>query len=532
MSGNLTGTGALIRLALRRDRIVLPLWVLVLGLIPAATAGAYETLYPTLADRQSLATGMAANPSMNLLYGPAFDVTTAGGFTAWRYATMLAVFVGLAAIFTVTRHTRAEEDTGRLELLASAVVGRYAALTAAIAVAAGGSLGAGLLSAVGMIGAGMPTAGSVAFGLGTALAGWVFTGVAAVAVQLAEYSRTANGIGSATLGALFLVRGIGDSSSDVSWLSWGSPIAWASQVRPFAGERWWVLALSLVTAVVLAGAGYVLLSRRDLGMGIIPAKPGPAAAAPSLRTPLALAWRLHRGSLIGWTVGFAVMGSLFGTLASGIGDVIGDSEQARQIFERMGGAQSLVDAFVSATAGILAMIASLYGVQAALRMRSEEVSFRVEPLLSTQVSRLRWMAGHLGFALLGTTLLVAVAGAGMGLLHGVRVGDVAGQLPDVLLASLAQLPAVWVVVGVTVAIFGLVPAFSGAAWAVTAGFMLLTLFGPVVQLSQWVLDISPFTHIPRLPMAEFSATPLVVLCGIALVAVAAGLAGFRRRDVG
>ncbi|OZM73311.1 ABC transporter permease [Amycolatopsis antarctica] len=530
MSRNLIGTGALIRLALRRDRLVLPLWVLVLGVIPAATAGAYETLYPTAAERQSLGAGMGANPSTSLLYGAAFDLSTAGGFTAWRYGAFLALFAGLAAVFTVTRHTRAEEDTGRLELLASAVVGRFAALTAAVTVAAGGSLGVGVVATLGLAGAGLPIAGSIAFGLGTALAGWAFTGVAAIAAQLAEYSRTANGMGAGTLGALFLLRGVGDASTDLGWLSWASPLGWATQVRAFAGERWWVLALPVAAAVVLTAIGYALLARRDLGMGLVPARPGPATAAPGLRSPLALAWRLHRGPLLGWTAGFAVMGALFGTLASGIGGLVGDSE--RTIFERMGGAQSLVEAFISATAGILAMIASLYGVQATLRMRSEETAFRAEPLLATPVSRLRWAASHLTFSLLGTGLMVTVAGPGTGLAHGSRVGDVGGQLPGILAAWLAQLPAVWVVVGVTVAILGSVPRLATAAWVVAAAFLLISLFGPVAQVSQAVLDVSPFTHVPKLPVAEFSATPLLVLAGVAAAALLAGLAGLRRRDIG
>lgn len=532
MNAHLTGTGTLIRLALRRDRVVLPLWVVVLGVLPASTAGAYEALYPTAAARQSLSVGMGANPSMSMLYGPAFDLTTAGGFTAWRFGTMMALFVGLACVFTVTRHTRAEEDSGRMELLASAVVGRFAPLTAAVLVAAGGAFGAGLIGTLGLLAAGLPAAGSIAFGLAIALAGWVFTGIAAIAAQLAEYARTANGLGTGTVGALFLLRAVGDASSDLRWLSWLSPIGWATHARPFAGERWWVFGLLLVAAVVLIAAGYALLARRDLGMGLIAAKPGPETAAPGLRSPLALAWRLHRGALLGWAVGFAVMGGLFGALADGIGAVIGDSEQAKEMFERLGGATALVDTFIAAVVGILAMIASLYGVQATLRMRSEESAVRVEPILAAGVRRLRWAGGHLLFALFGSALLVAVSGLALGFVHGLRVHDVAGTLPEVLGASLAQLPAVWVVVGVATAIFGLVPSLSTAAWGVAAAFLLISLFGPVARLSQVVLDVSPFSHVPKLPGGEFSATPLLVLGAIAAVAIATGLAAFRRRDIG
>ncbi|HET6501921.1 MAG TPA: ABC transporter permease [Amycolatopsis sp.] len=528
----LVGTRQLVRLALRRDRIVMPIWVLLLGIIPASTAGVYDQLYPDAAGRAALTAGMAANPTMSLLYGPAFDLSTAGGFTAWRYGVFLSLFIGLACVFTVTRHTRQEEDTGRLELLASGVTGRRAPLTAGILVSGIAALATGVIMAVGMIGAHLPAAGSIAFGLATVLTGWIFGGVAAVAAQLTEFSRTANGIASAVLGAMFLLRAVGDSATDIGWLSWLSPIGWASRVRPFSGDHWWVLLLLLAASFVLYGAAYWLLPRRDLGMGIFPTRPGPAVAAPGLRSPFALAWRLHRGMLIGWVAGFAVGGVLMGSMVDGIGDLVGDSEQTRQIFERMGGASGLVDAFLAVVAGMFGMIAALYAVQATLRMRAEETNVRLEPLLATRTGRLRWAAGHLVFSLLGSALLLAVAGTGAGLLHGLRSGDVGGQVAAVLGATMAQLPAVWVVAGLAVAVFGFLPKYSVLGWSVASLSLALTLYGPILRLPQAVLDVSPFTHIPKLPGATLTATPLLWLTGIAAIALFCGLAGFRRRDIG
>ncbi|PXY32671.1 ABC transporter permease [Prauserella muralis] len=528
----LAGTGQLVRLALRRDRIVLPLWVLVIGVMAAAGAGAYETLYPTQAERAALTATMGSNPSLTLLYGPAFDLSTAGGFTAWRYGTLLPLFLALACIFTVTRHTRQEEDTGRQELLSSTVVGRYAPLTAAVITAGIGALATGLLMVVTLAGAGLPAAGSVAFGLGTALVGLVFVGVATIAVQLGEYSRTANGIASAVLGATFLFRAVGDSATDISWLSWLSPIGWGTQVRAYADERWWVLVLLAGAALLLGTIGYRLLPRRDVGLSLIPARPGPAEASPGLNSVLALSWRLHRGALIGWLIGFAVMGALYGSLTAGIGDLLGDSAQAEQMIQRMGGSESIERAFIAATAGITAMIASLYAVQATLRMRAEEVGIRVEPLLATRVSRLGWAASHLTFVLLGTALIQTTAGLFMGLLHGLRVNDVGEQLPSVLGASVAQLPAIWVVAGAAVVIFGFLPKAATTAWAVAALFLLISMFGPAVGASQAVLNVSPFQHVPKLPSADFTATPLVWLTVVALALLGAGLARFRTRDIG
>ncbi|GGX13038.1 hypothetical protein GCM10010383_48860 [Streptomyces lomondensis] len=46
-----------------------------------------------------------------------------------------------------------------------------------------------------------------------------------------------------------------------------------------------------------------------------------------------------------------------------------------------------------------------------------------------------------------------------------------------------------------------------------------------------VLDISPFGHLPKLPGGSMESGPVGVLTGSAVVLVAAGLAGLRRRDL-
>ncbi|WP_020663296.1 ABC transporter permease [Amycolatopsis benzoatilytica] len=531
MTGALVGTRQLIRLALRRDRVILPIWIVLLSIVPAATVSSYDQFYPTAASRAGLVASAAANPSFALLYGPAFNLGTAGGFIAWRMGGFLALLTGLMAVFTLTRHTRAEEDSGRAELLASTVVGRYAPLTAAIAVTGGASVLIGLLQAV-TLGSKVPAGGAAALGASIALAGLVFTGVAAVAVQLGEYSRTANGIGTAVLGVAFLLRGAGDSTADAHWLSWLSPLGWAQQIRPFAGERWWVLALPAATTLVLLAVAFTLLPRRDVGVGLIPPRLGRAEAAPSLQSPISLAWRLQRGPLFGWLAGLAIGGALFGTIAQGISGLVGDTPQAKEIFERLGGAHGMVDAFLATMVSLFAMLASLYGVQATLRMRAEETAIRLEPLLATRVGRLRWAGSHLVFAFLGSALLVLVGGVLLGLTNGLRGGDVADSVGNTFEAVAVQVPAAWVIIAVATLLFGALPKSATAAWGVAALALLISMFGPVVNAPQLVLDVSPFQHPPKVPGQALTAVPLVALLAVSAVVLGAALAGWRRRDVG
>jgi ABC-2 type transport system permease protein len=438
------------------------------------------------------------------------------------------------SMLLVVRHTRADEEAGRLELVGAGVVGRHAALTAALIVAFGANLVLSALMTVSLLGFDLPVDGVLALSLGFGAVGCAFAAIAAVAAQLTESSRAANGITVTVLAGAFLLRAAGDAAGDSgpSWLSWLSPIGWAQKVRPFGELHWWPLLLLAALVVVVTVAAYRLSAGRDLAAGVLPPRRGPADAAPSLRTALALAWRLHRGSLLGWAVGFAVLGGVLGSIASSVGDVLGDNPQLHEYLQRLGGTQLMVDAYLSLAMGIAALVATAFAVQATLRLRTEENAQRVEPLLATRVGRIRWALSHYGIAVLGPVVLLATAGIITGLVHGARVGDIRGQFWRVFGSAVVQLPAVWVVAGLTLAAFGLIPRYATVAWGALVLFLLVGELGPTLQLDQRVLDLSPYTHVPRLPFADLNMVPLLVLTAVALALTAAGLAGLRRRDIG
>ena len=83
------------------------------------------------------------------------------------------------------------------------------------------------------------------------------------------------------------------------------------------------------------------------------------------------------------------------------------------------------------------------------------------------------------------------------------------------------------------ALVGLPPgACVAGAWTVLGVVVVIDLFGQALQLSHWLLDISPFTHAPKLPGGTVSAAPLLWLCLAAVAFSAVGLAALRRRDIG
>lgn len=527
----LTGTRALVRLALRRDRIMLTAWLLIFVAMAAGSASATVGLYDTVESRVQAAANINRTPSLVALYGLIYDETSLGALSMIKLGGFGGALVAVLAIILVIRHTRAEEEAGRLELVGSTVVGRHAPLAAALAVTVSANLVLGLLTALGLVGAGLPTGGAFAFGMAWASIGIAFAAVAAVAAQLTESARGAIGLAVAFLGVVYVLRAIGDTSGSGGGgsLRWLSPIGWGQQVRPFQGDRWWVLLVPLVFFVIVTGCAHALLARRDHGAGLLPDRPGRAGAGATLGGPLGLAWRLHRGSLLGWTIGFALIGFVFGNIASNVGDILA-SATAREFIQKLGGVQGLTDAFMSTELGMAGVIASVYGVQVVMRLRAEESELRAEPVLGTKVGRISWAWSHIAIALAGTAILLTVGGLTAGLSYSSQTGH-ASDFSRVLVASVLRLPAVWVLIGIVAAAFGLAPRAAVAGWVALVAFLLLGEFGPVFELSQWVMDLSPYAHVPRLPGGELTAAPLVWLVLVAAGLTAVGLAGFRRRDV-
>jgi ABC-2 type transport system permease protein len=302
------------------------------------------------------------------------------------------------------------------------------------------------------------------------------------------------------------------------------------QVRPYAGDRWWVLLLHLATTLLLTALAYQLLARRDVGAGLIAERPGPGTATPLLRNAFGLAWRLDRGALLLWTVGLCLYGLLIGSIIHGIGDELA-GDTARDIVVRMGGTNVLEQAFVAAAFCMLGMMAAAFAVSLTLRLHQEEADQRAETLLSGAVSRSRWLTSHLVMALIGSAVAIVIAGAVAGLSYGIAAHDVGGKLWMVVGTALVQLPAVWLPAAVTVALFGLAPRFSPVAWGVLVGFVTLYLIGSLSGLPQWVLDLEPFAHTPLVTAGAFTPVPLLCLLAIDVALIALGLAAFRRRDV-
>ena len=408
------------------------------------------------------------------------------------------------------------------------MVGRHAPLAAALAVTSLANLRLGMLVAAGLAALQTPVAGALATAAGLGLTGLVFTAVAGVTAQLTGNARPATGLAAAALGAAYLLRAVGDSSGYgvLSWLSWISPIGWAQQTRPYAGERWGVLVVPVVVAAVLGTAAVGLEGRRDFAGSLLRPRLGPARVPAQLASPIGLAWRLERGGFAAWAVGSAAIGAV----ANGVLDLFRGNAALEQMLQRMGGEQNLIDAFFATIMSLMAMVVTIHAVQLMLRLRAEETGSHAEQVLATAVSRRRFAVSHLGPALVGPLVLMALTGVAAGVPYAVISGN-GGQGGRVLASAVLFVPATWVLVGAAMALIGLLKRFTTAAWALLAGFAVLGEIGPLLKLPTAVLKVSPYANVPSLLADTVTWTPLIVLLGVAAVLTGVGLATYDRRDI-
>lgn len=528
---SLTGLGRLVQLILRRDRIRLGLWLAGLGGVVIASAASLPPVYPDQAAIDSYAATVGDNPALMAFAGPGYGLgenPTIGAILVNEVQLWGAIGFALMSIFLVNHHTRVEEDLERADLVRSAVVGRHAPTAAAIVVVGGANLVLAALCAVGFVVTGYQATGSLVLAASLAAVGLVFVGVTTVAAQAASSGRATLGLASSVLAASFVFRALGDISGN--WMRWASPIGWAQASQAFAGDRWLPLLLCVAFSLGSVALAFGLSTRRDLGSGLLPVRPGPERASKYLTDPFGLALRLHRGSLIGWAIGLFVAGALYGSIGDDIEQMMEENPVYQDLLVQAGGTD-LTDSFFASSLMMLALLVSGFAIATVLRLRTEEAEGRAEAILASATGRTRWASSHLLVALLGAVAGMVLSGLGLGLSYAAVSGD-SEQVGRMVVASLAPLPAVAVLAGVALLLYGRVPRAVMASWGVLAVVSVVSVLAEVLRLPSWARQLSPFSHLPQVPAEPFEMVPTVTVLVVAVALVGAGLAALRHRDVG
>lgn len=532
--------GTLLRQRLRRDRLQLALWIVGIGVLAYGSVAAVLEAYGDEAERSQVLQLATASRTILVFRGTP-NGADVGAFAFFALFAWLALMGGLMSTFLVTRHTRAEEEQGRAELVAATPAGRVKPTVATLVHGVLANLVLGLVVALALIGAGLEAEGSWVTGAAMAATGISFVAIGLFAAQLFRTSRGANGAGVAVVVGAYLLRGIGDAAGTPSedllhvtpaWPSWLSPIGWGQMTGAYVENELWPLGLALGVSVVLVAIVFALQAVRDQGASLLPGRKGRASASWALSGSFGLAWRLNVSTLLAWAVGAAVAGLTASSLSGLIDELSGDVPQVVDTLQKaLGGGATLEQAFIAMFFSIIGILAACCAVQVAIRARQEEAHGTAEQVLATPVPRVRWLLEYWFVGVIVIVVVLAAAWLG-GMLGSGASGTPADLVPLISQAAVVQLPVALVFLGVTLLVFALVPRLTiTLGWTLVGLAAIIGVFGPLLGAPDWMVDLSPFTHTPVPTGDDIDWSGGFWMVGIGLAAAALAMWSMRRREV-
>jgi ABC-2 type transport system permease protein len=520
----------LARRAFREARTRTIAFATVFGLFAYIQPVGYRGTYPTAADRVDFGTSFGDNLALRMFYGAPHDLLSVQGYTAWRVGGTMAIAAAVFGVLAAVRALRAEEDTGRMEAILAAPVGRRTTYRAAlVAIAAGAGL-LWLALFAGFLAGGLPAGGSAYLALAIASVVPVCAGVGAVACQLAPDRRVALQLGGAIVGLFFMLRVIADTADGVGWLRWATPLGWAEELRPFTGARPLVLLLAFAASALCLVAAGRIAAGRDIGTGMLPARDRAAPRLGLLSSPAAQALRSERAGLIVWTAGIALFALILGVVAKGVTSAQIPAGVQDEIAKVGAASLSTATGYLAFVFIFFVLAVSLFGVAQVGAARRAEAEQQLETLFALPVGRSRWLGGRLALAAVAAAALCAVAG--LCTWAGAGAAGVGVSLPRMLEAGLNCLPVALLFLGLAALAYAVAPrAGGGIAYGLVTIAFLWQLVGSLLGAPSWLVDVTPFAHVALIPTQPFAAVGAAVMLAIGAAAALAALAAFRRRDL-
>ena len=522
----MTGTGAMLAILWRVQRRRLLVWVLAAVGTLALTATAVAQLYDTPEKIASYGAALVSD-ALIAINGHVEGIDTLGGIIQDEFGFVASFLMPLMGLALVAGMTRGEEESGRLEALLAGRIDRRVPVVSALLLVGAAVVTMDVGFVLSLLTAGIELGPAVLYALALGMVTVVFAALAAVCAQLVLHTRGVYALGFAAIALSYILRGVGDVN-DTFWV-WLSPLGWLEKTAPFANDqRWWVLLIPTVVATGLSVLAVVLARRRDLGAALYRQGPGEPSASAWLVRPLGFALHEQRGSLLGWLVASVALAAVMGALAQ---DVVGAILGNPSLSKAMGiTAANAADGFLASTQVYLAIIACGYSVQALAFLRHEEAAGRLEPILAGALGRTRWLGAQVLVVATGLVVVVAVSALVFGAATALSTSD-SGYVGTLLKSGLAYLPAELVIAAVAVLLYGLIPRAFPLAWAAFGAVTFIGLLGSGLQLPDWVLNLSPLTHVGKPPVDDINATALAGLGLVAALLTSAAFAGFRRRRV-
>ncbi len=535
----LYGFGSIYGKTVRDSRVAFIVAAGILGGMMLVAAAAVGSVFPTPESRLEVDKLVATIPSsMSGLFGNPVKVGTLGGVMNWKYGLFFALGAGLWSILALSGTLAGEASRGSLDFIASAPFGKrrlaiekltahLTSLGLAMAILALCAWAGATIYGDASLGDAIPPLAAVGFALWVGFIALAFGGLAFALAPLLGRSGAAG-----VAGAAMVVSWISNGYSALAPIAFFSPFHWtASHVALVGQYDWPALALVGAVAAVLLVAGVEIFARRDLGVTAGLSAPGLPAATLGVRGPARRAFGDQLPRALAWALGLGLFGAVLAAMVGSLAGQMSSSPSFRDVFTTMFPGYDLTRAgdFLQLYAQMLFIFAGYAGATLVAKWASDETEGRLEMLLGTPLARSRWVVGGGLGAFAGIAIMTTGLALGIGLgaaSAGIQTG---GAMSGTVVLGLYAAA----VAGVGFAVGGIWRtslAAETAAVLVTATF-LVDLLAPALKLPDWVHQLALTAHMGKPMIGDWDPTGIALCVVIAVVGVAIGAWGVRRRDI-
>ncbi|MCY0949080.1 ABC transporter permease [Streptomyces sp. H27-S2] len=496
----------------------------------AVAVAAHRSTVKDPADAAALE-ALAGNPAIRTLFGEPVALDDAGGFAVWRTGTALAVVLGVWALLAATRITRGEEDAGRWDVLLAGRVPVTTMVARHIVVLVSVSLLAGAGAFAGLVAAGATAGGAAVHSAGLALCGVFFAAAGAMTAQVFATRSSASGAAVAVLGVSMLLKMVGDGVAALGWLRWLSPFGLTALARPYDGNRLWPLVILVVVCLALSAGAAAAAGRRDIRGGYLRYPSGRGPRMRLLGSVQAFAVRRLVRPLAAWSAGVGAYYLLIGVLAVSMTDFLADNPRFADLAAQAGFAGlGTVQGYAATLFALLAVPAGAFVAVRLATLAADESGGRLTLLFAQPLTRARLLIGEIAAALGGVILITTVAG--LATWTGTKAVGADLDLPDALSGAWNVLPIALLCLGAGVLALGWAPrAVTTLGSLPAAGGFLLKVIADTSGWPVWVGQLSPFAHLAAVPDVPVNWPAAFLMTLVATLAAAAGVVGYRRRDL-
>lgn len=508
------------------------------SIVIVSTAVGFANAYPTEASRVLIAATFNSNTGIIALLGKPDSLVTIGGFTAWRSLGVLTLIVSIWAIFLSSRLFRGDEEQGRLELvltgkstLANATKQLFSAVVVMLLpVLLIITVSTSVINSTQDFG--WQLSSILFLALSVVLTALVFVSIGALSSQIAATRSAALKITAAIFGVSFMLRALGDISSEYGWLSALSPLGWLERLHPLSNTNtiWLVPIIALITACI--GAAVYIAGRRDYGESLLPDKDSAKPKFRLLGSGGGLLVRLHKANALVWVAGLFVVNFMFGTFLGTVTEALDESGGLQNALNQVTGTQAMnpTELFMGVIFIQMILLMAIMVAGQTNNFRDEEARGYMDNLLVRQSTRLGLSAAKVGLIVL--TIIGTAFAAAFGMYLGAQTQDIAIDGWAMAMAGLNLMTVPLLFLGAGFLFFGFVPRLMSVLMYSLIGWtFVIEIIGSAINLNHWILDTSILHHVALVPAQDLRWDTFWVIIILAVCMAVLGVWRFTKRDI-